>query len=856
MLLLHQQENPFKNSSNQFGEETNIPLASEDFTIDDFKFISDFPLDGDDSLDDMFNQTPFNPNSTNSNANHNQESGYCTTAASTPDTLISIGASMQRQDVADSLNQLSEHIDSSETSLCTSPTTPGSATLPSFMEIYSPKMRQSDGLSESYFKFDENDEDGQVLDESENSLSGGSLRSSQGFRAISTSPSGLSPEAGPMTPTDLPFLKQEMPDPLESVSPVSCIDYSDISSTATSPLYTTSPLSRSIQQATASSSSQQQSQLRYQSSLQLGQHSSSMAGPTSRSNQSTGLTGSIVNSGNIDAVFALEEVSRLLSGVTQSHVQSGVSTNISNSSLPTSSTSVSDLSGSPACAFSSGNGGGNGGDSDVFQFGIHPSTTNSPPTSHHHHQHHNHPLISGSSSPASSSIMGKYQRSLGSSSSGGNSGSYARRHHQHHNAANQQQQSNISNRLSQTVVATTDGAGHHRTGHSSYLPSTLTSSAHQNSSLSPCSSSASSSSHSLPNYDHHHTQSPCTSTSSLVSSSQLCAVCGDNAACQHYGVRTCEGCKGFFKRTVQKGSKYVCLGNRDCPVDKRRRNRCQFCRFQKCLAVGMVKEVVRTDSLKGRRGRLPSKPKSPQESPPSPPVSTITALVRAHVDTSPDISNHDYSSVKALYFSNDSLTSEEVETVFNLIASSMDVIRAFCEKVPGFSELDKRDQDFLFLSSCLELFALRFAFQNKPEASRYIFSNGQVLSRSQVVRLFGEWFEVLEAFAKRFTALDVDISAFACLCGLSLVSVRHGLKDSAKVEQLQSKIIESLRDHATYNSQAQKNPHYFFQVLSRLPDLRSVSISGLGYIDKLLSPGIHPRTPPQIKKLFSSDLSF
>nr|6L6L_A Chain A, Nuclear receptor related 1 [Homo sapiens]6L6L_B Chain B, Nuclear receptor related 1 [Homo sapiens]6L6Q_A Chain A, Nuclear receptor related 1 [Homo sapiens]6L6Q_B Chain B, Nuclear receptor related 1 [Homo sapiens] len=85
----------------------------------------------------------------------------------------------------------------------------------------------------------------------------------------------------------------------------------------------------------------------------------------------------------------------------------------------------------------------------------------------------------------------------------------------------------------------------------------------------------------------------------------LCAVCGDNAACQHYGVRTCEGCKGFFKRTVQKNAKYVCLANKNCPVDKRRRNRCQYCRFQKCLAVGMVKEVVRTDSLKGRRGRLP-----------------------------------------------------------------------------------------------------------------------------------------------------------------------------------------------------------------------------------------------------------
>lgn len=50
-----------------------------------------------------------------------------------------------------------------------------------------------------------------------------------------------------------------------------------------------------------------------------------------------------------------------------------------------------------------------------------------------------------------------------------------------------------------------------------------------------------------------------------------------------------------MQRTVQKNAKYVCLANKNCPVDKRRRNRCQYCRFQKCLAVGMVKE--------GRSGR-------------------------------------------------------------------------------------------------------------------------------------------------------------------------------------------------------------------------------------------------------------
>ena len=37
------------------------------------------------------------------------------------------------------------------------------------------------------------------------------------------------------------------------------------------------------------------------------------------------------------------------------------------------------------------------------------------------------------------------------------------------------------------------------------------------------------------------------SAGATASKDGLCAVCGDNAICQHYGVRTCEGCKGFFK---------------------------------------------------------------------------------------------------------------------------------------------------------------------------------------------------------------------------------------------------------------------------------------------------------------------
>ena len=71
----------------------------------------------------------------------------------------------------------------------------------------------------------------------------------------------------------------------------------------------------------------------------------------------------------------------------------------------------------------------------------------------------------------------------------------------------------------------------------------------------------------------------------------VCVICGDKATGNHYGVTSCEGCKGFFKRTVQNKKSYTCRNlSKDCPIDKRHRNRCQFCRYQKCLAAGMLKE--------------------------------------------------------------------------------------------------------------------------------------------------------------------------------------------------------------------------------------------------------------------------
>ena len=71
---------------------------------------------------------------------------------------------------------------------------------------------------------------------------------------------------------------------------------------------------------------------------------------------------------------------------------------------------------------------------------------------------------------------------------------------------------------------------------------------------------------------------------------ELCPVCGDKVSGYHYGLLTCESCKGFFKRTVQNKKVYTCVADKSCQIDKTQRKRCPFCRFQKCLSVGMKLE--------------------------------------------------------------------------------------------------------------------------------------------------------------------------------------------------------------------------------------------------------------------------
>ncbi|XP_076807619.1 nuclear receptor subfamily 6 group A member 1-like isoform X1 [Clavelina lepadiformis] len=82
-----------------------------------------------------------------------------------------------------------------------------------------------------------------------------------------------------------------------------------------------------------------------------------------------------------------------------------------------------------------------------------------------------------------------------------------------------------------------------------------------------------------------------------------CLICGDRATGLHYGIISCEGCKGFFKRSICNKRVYRCTRSKNCVMSRKQRNRCQFCRLLKCLQMGMNRKAIREDGMPGGRNK-------------------------------------------------------------------------------------------------------------------------------------------------------------------------------------------------------------------------------------------------------------
>ncbi|XP_054505173.1 vitamin D3 receptor [Agelaius tricolor] len=85
---------------------------------------------------------------------------------------------------------------------------------------------------------------------------------------------------------------------------------------------------------------------------------------------------------------------------------------------------------------------------------------------------------------------------------------------------------------------------------------------------------------------------------------RVCGVCGDRATGFHFNAMTCEGCKGFFRRSMKRKAMFTCPFSGECHITKDNRRHCQACRLKRCLDIGMMKEFILTDEEVQRKREM------------------------------------------------------------------------------------------------------------------------------------------------------------------------------------------------------------------------------------------------------------
>ncbi|XP_058229166.1 peroxisome proliferator-activated receptor gamma isoform X2 [Hemibagrus wyckioides] len=379
-----------------------------------------------------------------------------------------------------------------------------------------------------------------------------------------------------------------------------------------------------------------------------------------------------------------------------------------------------------------------------------------------------------------------------------------------------------------------------------------------------------------------------------------CRVCGDKASGFHYGVHACEGCKGFFRRTIRLKLVYDHC-DLHCRIHKKSRNKCQYCRFQKCLMVGMSHNAIRFGRMpQAEKEKLLAEVSSDLEHM-HPEAADLRALAK-HLyesylknfpltkakarailsgktnDNAPFVIHDMKSLLEGEQFINcrqiprqdhhrrlsvNSVQSDlqrEVELRFfhscqSRSAEAVSEVTEFAKTIPGFLNLDLNDQVTLLKYAVIEVLIIMMApLMNKDGT---LISYGQIFMTREFLKSlrkpFSEMMEPKFEFSVKFNMLELDDSDMALFLAVIILSGdRPGLLNVKPIEDLQENVLHSLELHLKMNHP--DSLHLFAKVLQKMTDLRQIVSDHVQFIqllkDSELNMCLHPLLQEIMKDLY------
>ncbi|KFQ02396.1 ESR1 protein, partial [Haliaeetus albicilla] len=353
---------------------------------------------------------------------------------------------------------------------------------------------------------------------------------------------------------------------------------------------------------------------------------------------------------------------------------------------------------------------------------------------------------------------------------------------------------------------------------------------------------------------------------------RYCAVCNDYASGYHYGVWSCEGCKAFFKRSIQGHNDYMCPATNQCTIDKNRRKSCQACRLRKCYEVGMMKGGIRKDR---RGGRMMKQKRQREEQDSRNGEASSTDLRAPTLWTSPLVVKHNKKNSPALSLTAEQMVSALLEAEPPIVYSEYDPNRPFNEasmmtlltnladrelvhminwakRVPGFVDLTLHDQVHLLECAWLEILMIGLVWRSMEHPGKLLFAPNLLLDRNQGKCVEGmvEIFDMLLATAARFRMMNLQGEEFVCLKSIILLnsgvytflsSTLKSLEERDYIHRVLDKITDTLIHLMAKSGLSLQQQHRrLAQLLLILSHIRHMSNKGMEHLYNMKCKNVVP----------------